>query len=230
MARLRFALLSIVSLLALTAVAAPDGSPAAPKPAFQADAIAPATVAASPTPISDSDNQLHLQIQADLKKRQASSNATVTSPGGTQTGAFTALDGGIYEVTSISNYVVIVGKTLFPGQDALIGNERVSQGSSGLVANGATVMLTGATSSSASTSSGGGGLSGLPASSSALSQSVESTFVSTSTRSMMAASTISTVVTVASGASTASSAAGAATQTGNALIAAVGGIIGLMVL
>jgi len=173
MARLQFALLSIVSLLALTAVAAPDGSPAAPKPAFQADAIAPATVAAVPTPIGDSDNQLHLNIQADLKKRQASSNATVTSPGGTQTDA---------------------------------------------------------SSSAASTSSGGAGLSGLPASSSALSQSVESTFVSTSTRSMMAASTISTVVTVASEASTASSAAGAATQTGNALIAAVGGIIGLMVL
>lgn len=148
-----------------------------------------------------------------------------------QTGMFTALDGGVYDVTSQSGYVVIIGKTLYPGQDALIGNEMVSQGSSGLVANGATVILTGvSTSSMVSSSDVGGGLSGLPASSSAASQSIVSTFVSTSTRSMEAASTISTVVTVASDASTASSAAAAATQGAKHMIAAVGGIIGLMIL
>ncbi|TKA72416.1 hypothetical protein B0A55_05410 [Friedmanniomyces simplex] len=146
--------------------------------------------------------------------------------GGMQTGAFTAADGGVYIATSQSGYVLIDGKTLYPGQGALIGNEMVSEGSSGLVANGVTVILT-ASSTSSSSGAAGGGLSGLPASSSAASQSILSTFVSTSTRSEKPASTISTVETVAS---PASSAAAAPTQGAKHMVAAIGGVIGLMVL
>ena len=211
------------SLIHRCVVAAPNGSPAAPQPASIAGSfIAPAT--ALPNPMSKAESQLQHHLQADLKQRQASSNATASSTGGMQTGAFTAADGGVYLATSQSGYVLIDGKTLYPGQGALIGNEMVSEGSSGLVANGATVILT---ASSTPPPAAGGGSSGLPASSSAVSQSVLSTVVSTSSQSE---NTVSTNSTVQSPASTASSAAVAPTHGTNHMMAAVGGIIGLMVL
>ncbi|KAK0947480.1 hypothetical protein LTR48_005183 [Friedmanniomyces endolithicus] len=224
MARPRYALFSIVLLFLVAAVfAAPNGSPAAPQPASTASSsLAPAT--ALPNPMSNAENQLQRYLQVDLKKRQASSNSTASSTGGMQTGAFTAADGGVYLATSQNGYVLIDGKNLYPGQGALIGNEMVSEGSSGLVANGVTVILT---ASSTPSATAGGGSSGLSASSSAASQSGLSTSVSTSTQSEKAASASSAAQSVAS---TASSAAGVPAQGTNHMIAAVGGIIGLMVL
>ncbi|KAK1074835.1 hypothetical protein LTR12_002454 [Friedmanniomyces endolithicus] len=219
MARPRCALFSIVLLFLVAAVfAAPNGSPAAPGPAsFAGSFLAPAT--ALPNPKSNAESQLQHHLQADLKKRQASSNTTASPTGGMLIGAFTAADGGVYLATSQSGYVLIDGKTLYSGQGALIGNEMVSEGSSGLVANGATVILTASSTPPAAV--------GLPASSSPVSQSVISTVVSTSTQSEKAASASSTAQ---SPASTASSAALAPTQGTNHLMAALGGIIGLMIL
>ncbi|KAK0282871.1 hypothetical protein LTR91_020898 [Friedmanniomyces endolithicus] len=221
MVRPRCTLISILLLFLLAAVfAAPNGSSAAPGPASIAGSfLAPATVL--PNPKSNAESQLQHHLQADLKKRQASSNSTASATGGMLTGAFTAADGGVYLATSQSGYVLIDGKTLYPGQGALIGNEMVSEGSSGLVANGVTVVLTAA---STSPPAAGGGSSSLPASSSAVSPSGSSTFVSTSTE---AASTTSSAQ---SHASTASSKALAPTQGANHMMVAVGGFIGLMVL
>ena len=135
-----------------------------------------------------------------------------------QTGVFTALDGGVYGVTSESGYVVVDGKTMSPGQGALIGNERVSEGSSGFVANGMTLLLTPVTTMPAAT---------------AVTTSSGSTSTGTSTLATTASALSSAPQAAASVASTSSTAAaGAPTQyAGNVgWVAAAGGLLGLLVL
>ncbi|KAK4546087.1 hypothetical protein LTR36_002224 [Oleoguttula mirabilis] len=151
-----------------------------------------------------------------------SSVATSSSPDVMATGKFTAADGGVYGVTSQSGYVVVDGKTLYSGQRALIGNEEVTEGPSGLVANGAKVALSTTTISPAVTTSS--------AEATTTSSAVSSVATSTASGSVIAAG--STLATVAAAASSSSSAAAAAPtyQAGHALAAAAGGLVGLMLL
>lgn len=149
--------------------------------------------------------------------------STVPAPAGIMTGIFTAND-GIYSVVSESGYVVIDGyKTLSVGQNALIGGENVAEGSSGLMVAGQAVVMSSA-----------------PVSSSIV-------VAVTTTNSPAAASNGGTSTTASSTAGSAGSAAtgsgssGAATSTtsgGGAttrptvgpVLAAAGGILGLMIL
>jgi len=133
-------------------------------------------------------------------------------------GSFTAADGGVYDVTSQNGYVVIDGKTLAPGQGALIGNEEVSDGSKGLMAHGQTVALSTMTPTAAAMTTTEG-------KSTATSGQVSS---GTSTANMNAASSRASA---ASAAASSSSAAGAAqTDVTGGLVAAAGGLLGLLLL
>ena len=136
------------------------------------------------------------------------------------TGVFTALDGGVYGVTSQSGYVVVDGKTMSPGQGELVGNERVSEGSSGFVANGVTIQLTPVTTAAPMTTSTMGSSSG--------SGSVVTTSVAT-----MASTSSSAAQAAATAASTTSTAkAGAPIQFAGHVgwVGVAGGIVGLLVL
>jgi hypothetical protein len=198
--------------------------------------------AATEAPTAQLDRQAFIDFQADLRRRQEGSTSaassltaangssvmpgtamTVSAPGGLATGMFTAADGGVYDVTSQSGYVVIDSKTLQLGQGALIGNEEVSLGSSGLVAAGQAVALSTVSTSSAAAAA-------TTSSASPSSSPSVSTFVSTSTRSESAVSTISTQITMTSSVTTSSSAAAAARQTAGSMMAAAGGLLGLMIL
>lgn len=227
-------------------MAAPNCYPTDLQSAVQVARASPlATPIATPAPAIN-DDQLQ-QYEVDLKKREpigtipattlsslsiansftddsnSSSTAAATSSavGSMATGMFTGADGGVYDVTSQSGYVVVDFKTLSPGQGALIGNEEVSEGADGLVANGVTIALTPVTGAVAASTT-----------SAAMTTSSEasSTASSSGGSSVIAAGT--TVATVSAVASSSSSAAAAAPtqQAGGVLLAAAGGLLGFMLL
>ncbi|KAK5124045.1 hypothetical protein LTR85_002242 [Meristemomyces frigidus] len=157
---------------------------------------------------------------ANSSSANATSSATSSGPEVMATGMFTAADGGVYDVTSQSGYVVVDYKTLYPGQGALIGNEEVTEDSSGLVANGATVALSTITISPAVTSS---------AAAATTSSEASSMVTSSTSGSVVAAG--STVATVPASSSTSAAAAAVPTPyAGHVLAAAAGGLVGLMFL
>ncbi|KAK5133677.1 hypothetical protein LTR08_007531 [Meristemomyces frigidus] len=154
----------------------------------------------------------------------SNSSGSITSGAATgmATGMFTALDGGIYEVTSQSGYVVVDGHTLSPGQGALIGNERVTEDAAGFVANGATVLLTPVTIAAQMTTSA-----------MATSSSSEASITMSSSLAPTASAASSASAAAASAASTsASGGAAAPTQRAGNMgwVAAVGGLLGVFVL
>lgn len=213
--------------------AAPNGSPTKPQPAHL---IAEGATVVTATSMPAEDFQLDLRAKRDendatvpvssltVHNTFTSLSSKMTLPGiiqnatsttftsitsavsGMATGEFTGADGGIYGVTSESGYIVIDGKTLSPGQGALIGNGVVTdEGTGGLVANGQTVPL-----SSAST------------------KAVVTTASSASVSSTVSPTTSSASASAA--ASSSSSAAAAVPTVGNEWMAAAGGLFGLMVL
>jgi len=232
-----------------TTVAAPNAIPSRPQPASPvngASTLATATAAVNPSVTAVlMESAL---FQADLKAREplhssftvansfTSLNGSLTLPGTAMltssasvsagpiaVGSFTAADGGIYEVTSQSGLVVIDGKTLAPGQGALIGNEEVSDGAHGLMANGQTVALSTMTLAEAATTTAA------PAMSTAA-QSGGGASLSVSTTAAQASASSGSASAASTAASSSSAAAAAATNAPGKLVAAAGGLLGLMFL
>lgn len=213
--------------------AAPNGSPTKPQPA---QLIGEGNTLVTATSVPTENFQLDLKAKRGANDRSmtvssltvhnsfTSLSSNVTLPGvvqnatsttftsitsaasGMATGEFTGADGGIYGVTSESGYIVVDGKTLSPGQGALIGNGIVTdEGTGGLVANGQTVPLS----------------------------SVSTTAVVTPASSVPSSNTVSPITSSSSAsaaASSSSSAAAAMPTVVHTWIAAAGGLFGLMVL
>jgi len=145
------------------------------------------------------------------------------------TGAFTGADGGIYGFTQMGSSIIVAGRTLSPGQVALIGNENVSDGPNGLVANGMTLPVTTVTMSAMDSTTAAA------TTTSSAGSSMGSTSAASASGSVIAAgSTLATVAassSSSSGGSSSSAAAAAPTQqAGSALIAVAGGLLGLLFL
>ncbi|KAH9826139.1 hypothetical protein Tdes44962_MAKER10075 [Teratosphaeria destructans] len=187
-------------LQAAIAFAPIHAQPAQAKPAHAIRAQA-ATTAPSSSPLTLATSF------TSLAKRHHLGRAVV------ETGEFTAADGGVYGVTVSNGYAVVDGKTLAPGQEALIGNEIVSEGRSGIVANGQTLVLStvSLTPTASTTTAAGSG---------------------SSAGSAMTSSTGSGVASAASSGSSSSSQAAAAPAmaTGYGGLAAAGGLIALFAL
>ncbi|KAK4500206.1 hypothetical protein PRZ48_008392 [Zasmidium cellare] len=121
--------------------------------------------------VTAAPNPSPLPTPAPILARQIFNLTTTPTPAATLTGEFTGADGGLYEVTSVSNHVIVAGHTLsYGGADALVGNGDVTVGPFGFMANGAAIALSGVTSTAsaagATTSSSSAGTSSEAASSS----------------------------------------------------------------
>ncbi|EMC91331.1 hypothetical protein BAUCODRAFT_322416 [Baudoinia panamericana UAMH 10762] len=246
MTNMRFLAGWVPLLCAVATLAAPNALPANPEPAHNVepgaqpiaepapaateflyyqvelkprDGIgAPVTVLAREPQAAAPTTTYSLSFTTGLNLTNVTDSAGMaTGPAQIATGAFTALDGGVYDVISESGYFNIDGKTLYPNQGALIGNEPVTFASNGLMANGVTVQLTNVTTSSAAATQAtiSGSISGTI---------LFSTYVTTSTRSESAVSTISSVISI-----TTTAAAPAKTAAGH-MVAAAGCLLGLVVL
>ncbi|KAF2166462.1 hypothetical protein M409DRAFT_54808 [Zasmidium cellare ATCC 36951] len=157
-------------------------------------------------------NPFPLPTPAPTLQIRQQSNTTTSAPTATLTGEFTGVDGGLYEVTSESGYVIVAGHTLSAGgADALVGNGDVTVASGGFLANGQAITFLSITSTS----------------STAVSTTSASTAASTSSG---AASGSQSGTAAAASSSSSSSQAGAA-ATGVPLAGAVlGGLMGLVLL
>ncbi|KAK5110827.1 hypothetical protein LTR62_005538 [Meristemomyces frigidus] len=239
MAKLQFRIVAIlVGVLAATV----NGSPAkldvarriAATPSFATATTAPVTTpyaqlgfeadlkrradSTTSVKVANSFTMASLSLSLPGPEQNASMQATSVqaTAGGMAIGQFTAADGGLYEITSQSGYVVIDYKTLHPGDGALIGNEQVSDVAAGVVANGQTIPLTPVTTSATV----------------ATSSSPSASASTTGGSSAMASSGSMSAASSASAAASASSSAGAMAprQTMGSMMAAAGGLLGLMIL
>ena len=100
-----------------------------------------ARIAPPPTKINASS------LTAATSLTSGGSAAVTTGP--TYIAVFTGNDGGIYTVTSASGMEVVDGKTIMSGAGVYVGEENVSEGKKGIVANGQTIAFTTFSTSSA---------------------------------------------------------------------------------
>ncbi|KAF2769267.1 hypothetical protein EJ03DRAFT_97802 [Teratosphaeria nubilosa] len=213
--------LNILLLQVAIAFAAPpaQAQPAQAKPAnaIRAEDAAAATSSYSLTVANSFTSLASSSVNPGGVIQSATTSAAVV----VETGEFTAADGGVYGVTISNGYAVVDGKTLALGQGALIGNEIVSEGSSGFVANGQTLVLstvsvtsTASTTTAAAAGSGSGG----------------SSTMASSTRSGTSSESSGSAAAASSGSSSSSEAAAPAVATGYGGLAAAGGLIALFAL
>lgn len=176
-------------------------------------------------------------LKVDLRKRQTNSvelastltgnstNATASTSSAEviETGMFTGVDGGTYDVTSVNGYVQVAGYSLTAGgPDALVGNGYVSQGSSEFVANGQPVELSTVTLSATPS------MTAEPTASSTGDD--RSSTGATDNTSLAVETAGSGVATSPAAASTSSEAAAPTQRAANGAVVAVGGLLGLMAL